>query len=72
MSGQEDLTIASVLPLTGQFGPAGVLGADGQRDCVAIINEDGGINGKKIRYVVEDGQYKIDVAMEAYQKDHGL
>ncbi len=68
VSGQEDLTIASVLPLTGQFGPAGVMGADGQRDCVAIINEEGGINGKKIRYVVEDGQYKIDVAMEAYRK----
>ena len=35
---------------------------------MAIINEEGGINGKKLRYVVEDGQYKIDVAMAAYHK----
>ena len=33
-----------------------------------MINEEGGINGKKLRYVVEDGQYKIDVAMAAFQK----
>ena len=65
---QEELTIASVLPLTGQFGPAGLLGAAAQKDCVAIINEEGGINGKKLRYVVEDGQYKLDVAMEAFRK----
>jgi branched-chain amino acid transport system substrate-binding protein len=68
VSAEEMLTIASVLPLTGPFGPAGVLGAAAQRDCVAMINEEGGINGKKLRYVVEDGQYKIDVAMAAFQK----
>jgi branched-chain amino acid transport system substrate-binding protein len=65
---EEELTIASVLPLTGQLGPAGLQGAAGQRDCVAIINEEGGINGKKLRYVVEDGQYKLDVAMAAFHK----
>jgi branched-chain amino acid transport system substrate-binding protein len=65
---EEELTIASVLPLSGQFGPAGQLGAAGQRDCTAIINEEGGINGKKLRYVIEDGQYKFDVAMAAYHK----
>ena len=63
---EEDLTIAAVLPLTGQFGPAGQLGAAGQKDCTAIINEEGGINGKRLRYVVYDGQYKLDVAMAAF------
>ena len=65
---EDELTIAAILPLSGQFGPAGMLGAAGQRDSVAIINEEGGINGKKLRYVVEDGQYKFDVAMAAYHK----
>jgi branched-chain amino acid transport system substrate-binding protein len=65
---EDELTIASVLPLTGQFGPAGQLGAAGQRDSTAIINEEGGINGKKLRYVIEDGQYNFDVAMAAYRK----
>ncbi len=68
VAAEDELTIAAVLPLTGQFGPAGLLGAAAGRDCVAIINEEGGINGKKLRYVVEDGQYKIDVAMAAYHK----
>jgi len=65
---EDELTIASVLPLTGPFGPAGAMGADAQRDCVAIINEEGGVNGKKLKYVVEDGQYKLDVAMAAFRK----
>ncbi|MGO9566526.1 MAG: ABC transporter substrate-binding protein, partial [Desulfomonilaceae bacterium] len=68
VAAEDELTIATVLPLSGQFGPAGLLGADAGRDAVAIINEEGGINGKKLRYVVEDGQYKIDVAMAAYHK----
>ncbi len=34
VAAQEELTIASVLPLTGQFGPAGLMGAAGQKDCV--------------------------------------
>ncbi len=68
VSAEEELTIAAVLPLTGQFGPAGLLGAAAGRDSVAIINEEGGINGKKLRYVVEDGQYKLDVAMAAFHK----
>ncbi|MBI4961779.1 MAG: ABC transporter substrate-binding protein [Desulfomonile tiedjei] len=68
VSAEEDLTIASVLPLTGPYGPAGVQGAAAQKDCVAIINDEGGINGKKLKYVIEDGQYKIDVAMAAFRK----
>jgi len=68
VSAEEGLTIASVLPLTGPFSYGGMQGFEGQRDAVAVINEDGGIYGKKLRYVVEDGQYKLDVAMAAFQK----
>ena len=68
VAAQEELTYASVLPLTGPFGGGGKEGAAGQKDCVDIINQEGGINGKKLKYVVEDGQYKLDVAMPAFQK----
>src|SRR5271157_1594898 len=68
VAAQEELTYASVLPLTGPFGGGGTEGAAGQRDSVALINQEGGINGKKLKYVVEDGQYKLDVAMAAFQK----
>lgn len=59
--------IGAVLPLTGPFSVAGIQGNDGMKDCIAIVNEDGGINGKKIRYTVEDGQYKLDVAKAAFE-----
>ena len=28
-----------------------------------IVNEEGGIGGKKIKLIIEDGQWKSDVAM---------
>ena len=34
VAAEDELTIAAILPLSGQFGPAGLLGAAGQRDCV--------------------------------------
>jgi branched-chain amino acid transport system substrate-binding protein len=60
VTAEEELTLAAVLPLTGQFGAAGQEGAAAQRDTVAIINEEGGINGKKLKYVIEDG-HMLDV-----------
>lgn len=68
VAAQGELTYASVLPLTGPFGGGGKEGAAGQKDCVDIINQEGGINGKRLKYVVEDGQYKLEVAMAAFQK----
>jgi branched-chain amino acid transport system substrate-binding protein len=68
VSAEEELTFAAVLPLTGPLATGGTEGFNGQRDCIAIINEDGGIYGKKLRYVIEDGQFKPDVGMAAFQK----
>lgn len=67
-SAEDEATFAAVLPLTGQFAFGGTEGFNGQRDSVALINQEGGINGRKLRYVIEDGQYKLDVAMAAFQK----
>ena len=36
----------------------------GLKDCFSIANEEGGINGKKIKYVMRDDQYKADVGVE--------
>ncbi len=64
---QEEVTIASILPLTGTFSAGGIQGAEADRDCVDIANQEGGINGKKIKYIIEDGQWKDDVAMTLYE-----
>ena len=69
VAAEDELTIAAVLAFDADSSALQACwGAAGQRDSVAIINEEGGINGKKLRYVVEDGQYKFDVAMAAYHK----
>ncbi len=68
IAANEEITMAGVRPLTGPFSGGGMEGADGSWDCVAIANREGGINGKKLEYIIEDGQYKLDVAMAAFQK----
>ncbi|MBI5248701.1 MAG: ABC transporter substrate-binding protein [Desulfomonile tiedjei] len=66
---EELITIAATLPITG---PKSV--ADGAppleaalKDCVAITNEEGGIAGKRLRYVMEDDQYKPDVGLRVFE-----
>jgi branched-chain amino acid transport system substrate-binding protein len=68
VSAEQELTIATILPMTGIFSRGGVQRAEGDKDYVDIVNEEGGIGGKKIKLVIEDGQWKSDVAMSLYQK----
>jgi branched-chain amino acid transport system substrate-binding protein len=68
VAAEQELTIATILPTTGMFSRGGIQGAEGDKDYVDIVNEEGGIGGKKIKLVIEDGQWKSDVAMALYQK----
>jgi branched-chain amino acid transport system substrate-binding protein len=65
---EDEVTLAGVMPMTGIFGFAGVEGVCAMRDALAMAEAEGGVNGKKIKFVVEDGQYKQDVAMAAFNK----
>jgi len=65
---EEELVTASILPLSGIFSAGGVQGAEGDKDYTDMVNEEGGINGKKLKFIIEDGQWKFDVAMALYQK----
>ncbi len=67
---QEIITIGATLPV---IGPKAI--TDGTppldtalKDCVAITNEEGGINGKKLRYAMEDDQFKPDVGIKAFEE----
>jgi len=63
------IVIGGSIPMTGVFAFAGVGINDGMQDYVKIINDAGGIKGRrKVRYVPEDTAYKVDVSVAAFKK----
>jgi branched-chain amino acid transport system substrate-binding protein len=57
--------------LTDESGPTADVGkpyAQGIRDCVRYFNENGGLNGDKIKPIMIDYGYKIPQAISAYKK----
>ncbi len=64
----KDVTVGAVVALTGPFAFAGAPLGEGLKDSLMMANEAGGINGKKIRYVMEDTQYKLDLAKPAFAR----
>jgi branched-chain amino acid transport system substrate-binding protein len=64
----QPIKFGAVMPITGVFSSAGTQVNDGLRDCIAIANEEGGINGSKLEYIMEDGQYKLEVGKEAFER----
>ena len=66
--GADEIVIGGSIPMTGVFAFAGVGINAGITDYVKIINDAGGIKGRKIRYVPEDTGYKVDVSVAAFKK----
>ncbi|AFM26339.1 ABC transporter substrate-binding protein [Desulfomonile tiedjei] len=64
----QEIKVGAVQPITGRFAFAGVNINAGLEDALMMANEDGGINGKKIKYIMEDGQYQLDVATAAFKR----
>ncbi|MCM2251903.1 MAG: ABC transporter substrate-binding protein, partial [Ramlibacter sp.] len=64
----EDIVLGGSIPLTGVFAFAGVGINAGIGDYVKIVNDGGGIKGRKVRYVPEDTGYKVDVSVAAFKK----
>ena len=65
---QEEIVIGGSIPMTGVFGFAGISTGAGISDYVKMINESGGIKGRKVRYVFEDTAYKPDVSVGVFKK----
>lgn len=63
-----EVKVGAVQPITGRFAFAGVNINAGLEDALMMANEAGGINGKKIKYIMEDGQYQLDVAVAAFKR----
>jgi branched-chain amino acid transport system substrate-binding protein len=63
-----EIKVGGIFDLTGITSDVGKPFAQGVRDGVSWTNENGGINGKKIRLVDVDYGYKIPEAVAAYKR----
>ena len=67
----DDIVLGGSIPMTGVFAFAGIGVNAGLSDYVKIVNDAGGIKGRKIRYVPEDTGYKVDASVAAFKKITG-
>jgi branched-chain amino acid transport system substrate-binding protein len=65
---KEDIVLGGSLPLTGVFGFAGVAIEAGIQDYLKILNENGGVDGHKIRLAYEDTGYQVDQSVAVFNK----
>src|SRR5919201_3668364 len=63
-----EIKVGGIFDLTGITSDVGKSFAQGVRDGVQWTNENGGINGKKIRLIDVDYGYKIPEAVAAYKR----
>ncbi len=63
-----EIVVGGILPYTGPAGLLGYAGTLGTRLAAAEINDKGGINGRKIKVVVEDDEYVPAKTVQAMQK----
>ena len=63
-----DIVIGASQPITGVFSFAGVALNQGLGDFVAWKNANGGVAGRKLRYVAEDSGFKLDQGVAIFKK----
>lgn len=65
---EKEIVIGGSIPMSGVFAFAGVGIHAGIQDYVKMVNDAGGIEGHKLRYVPEDSAYKVDQSVAAFKK----
>jgi branched-chain amino acid transport system substrate-binding protein len=63
-----EIVIGTVTDLSGVTAVQGVNNSDAIRMAFDEANEKGGVNGRKIKYIVEDNQYQVPRAVQAMNK----
>jgi branched-chain amino acid transport system substrate-binding protein len=63
-----EILVGTITDLSGVTAVQGVNNANAVRLAFDDVNEQGGINGRKIRYIVEDSQYQVPRAVQAINK----
>ncbi len=64
----DEVVFAATLPLTGPFAAVAKDQLEGMKDYIDFVNSKGGVRGKKVKFLVEDTQYKVDQAVAAFKK----
>lgn len=64
----DEIKVGSINDLTGATSDVGKDAALGIRECVTYMNDSGGINGKKIRLILQDYGYRIPEAHTLYKR----
>ncbi|MGL5615451.1 MAG: ABC transporter substrate-binding protein [Sarcina sp.] len=67
-SGVEEIKIGTIAPLTGKVSSFGQSAKEGIELAEKQINEDGGVNGKKVKFLIEDDQGDQNVALNVFNK----
>jgi len=65
---QEDIVFGASVPLSGVFAFAGIGIDAGIKDYLTILNEGGGVKGRKVTYIAEDTAYKVDQSMAVFKR----
>lgn len=65
---KSDIVIGASIPLSGIMATTAIGYHTAMQDYVKLINEQGGINGRKMKYVAEDTGYKVDVSVSVFNK----
>lgn len=65
---KDKIIIGNISPLTGPIAMVGTSIANGARDYFNYINEQGGINGRKIEFIAEDDKYEPSTAIASLKK----
>src|ERR1700751_3134945 len=63
-----EIVVGAMADLSGVTAVQGVNNADAMRMAYDEINAKGGINGRKIRFIVEDNEYTVPKAVQAMNK----
>lgn len=63
-----DIVFGATLPLSGPFAAVAKDQLEGMKDYFDYLNAKGGIRGRKVRFIAEDTQYKVDQAIAAWKK----
>ncbi len=64
----EPIKIGAIFDLTGPTSDVGTPYAEGEKGYVEWINEQGGINGRKVELIAQDYAYKVDQAEQLYSQ----
>jgi len=67
-AGEQVIRVGGIWDLSGPTSDVAIPYSEGERDYIAYVNKQGGINGRKVKIFYEDYAYNITLAREVYDR----